>query len=128
MEVFVYILYRHTFTKDSRLPYFFLRQFLKNASYTKQTDNCQKPQINGKNMAGTLLRFDFKLLLMIWSVAVSINAVLKLADAPKCICILSYSPYPTTNSETTNLNLFEFLTKFDMSGLFILLKTNLIGY
>ena len=33
-------------------------------------------------MAGTFLRFDFKLFLIIWPVAVLNNAVLKFADAP----------------------------------------------
>ena len=33
-------------------------------------------------MAGTFLRFDFKPFLIIWLIAVSISAVLKLADAP----------------------------------------------
>ena len=33
-------------------------------------------------MAGTFLRFDFKLFLIIWPIAALVNAVLKLADAP----------------------------------------------
>ena len=57
-------------------------QFLKNARITKQTDNCLRPQIRGSYMAGTFLRFDFKLLLINWSIAALNSAVLKLADAP----------------------------------------------
>ena len=57
-------------------------QFLENARITKQTDNCSTPQIRGSYMAGTCLRFDFKLFLIIWPVATLISAVLKLADAP----------------------------------------------
>ena len=33
-------------------------------------------------MAGTVLRFDFKLFLINWSIAVVVSAVLRLADAP----------------------------------------------
>ena len=33
-------------------------------------------------MAGTFLRFGFKLFLIIWSIAVLVSAVLRLADAP----------------------------------------------
>ena len=33
-------------------------------------------------MAESFVRFDFKLLLIIWLIAALINAVLKLADAP----------------------------------------------
>ena len=41
-------------------------------------------------MAGTFLRFDFKLFLTNWSIAVLNSAVLKLADAPKVDTYISY--------------------------------------
>ena len=66
----------------SQSPYFFLRQFLRNARITKQTDNRLRPQTSESYKAGTFLRFDFKLFLIIWSIAVGIKAVLRLADAP----------------------------------------------
>ena len=82
--------------KFSRLPYFFLRQFLKNARFTKQIDKCSRPQVRGSYKAKTFFRFDFKVLLIIWLVAVLIKAVLKLADAPSVPNILwKYSSIKT---------------------------------
>ena len=44
-------------------------------------------------MTGTFLRFDFMLFLINWSVAASIRAVLKLADAPNIHAVSSYKTH-----------------------------------